>query len=129
MAWMGCLHLNKNDMKLVNDGITRHVIVTRKYAIKFPRLNYGWYKFIAGILANLSEKSTWEVCHHESLCPVLWGWAGFILIMPRVQVDCSCDEIRASMEIRECDDFHEANYGRLNGKIVCIDYATSKIFN
>lgn len=36
-------------------GITRCVMITRKYAIKVPRIRYGWFKFIAGVYANLSE--------------------------------------------------------------------------
>ena len=116
-------------MKLINEGITRHVILTKKYAIKFPRLNYGWYKFISGILCNLSESATWKACHYEKLCPILWSWGGFIIIMPKVEMNCSVDEIKSEIEIHEYDDFHEGNYGRLNGKIVQIDYPTIKIFN
>lgn len=109
-------------MRLVRTGITRGVLVTRRYAIKFPRIRYGWKKFIEGINCNLSENEVWNVTRSEYLCPVLFHWAGFILVMPKVEILKKEEEIPSIHLSEPGSDPSSNNYGVHNGKIVCIDY-------
>jgi hypothetical protein len=118
-------------MKISKGGVTRMVFLIGNYAIKIPRLNYGWEKFIAGIYSNLSEYDCWRWTKCEYLCPVLFSFGGFILVMPKVDVfpetEDAWSEIDKAIPMDDRDDHKPNNYGRLNGKIVCIDYPYWKI--
>lgn len=111
---------------LLHGGVTRIVVLTSKYAIKLPTVMYGWKMFLYGMLGNMNER-TWS--GQKGLCPVLWSvlW-GFCNIMPRCEAltddefarlvpehwgkGCALPEV----EIKTC------SFGRLQGKIVAIDY-------
>lgn len=70
-------------MKLINTGVTRHVILIGDYAVKIPRLNYGWRNFLQGLLCNMQEASFGKM-NDKRMCPVLFSInGGFLLIMPR----------------------------------------------
>lgn len=43
-------------MRLVRTGITREVVLTRRWAFKIPTARYGVKGFMRGCLANLSEQ-------------------------------------------------------------------------
>lgn len=97
-------------------GCTRIVLLTKKYAIKFPNFTYSWYHFLKGLLANVSENETWKYTKYRELepyahlaspfgkyesysdllCPVKWcSWGGWILVMEKA--DC----LRHENEIRQ----------------------------
>lgn len=84
--------------------------------------------FIQGMFSNLSEHECWNVSKNEYLCPVLFSFGGWFLIMPRVTTDLTMKDIEAELPAEEPgEDRHWKNYGRLNGKIVCIDYPYHRI--
>ena len=65
---------------MIRWGANRVVVLTRRYAIKLPRLRCFRY----GRLNNLNE---WRWQHEDRhYCPVLWcAPFGLLSIMPRVQ--------------------------------------------
>ena len=74
-------------------GITRTVFLVGHLAIKVPQHNYGWEKFLRGLLANLQEK-LWGRGYDERLCPVLWASpGGWIIVMRRVDRICLEGEV------------------------------------
>ena len=126
-------------MKILwHDGVTRTVILTRRWAIKLPSLVYGWKMFLCGFLANMQEIA-WSG-HDDRLCPVKYALpGGLLIIMPRCQrlsddefinevlpdwgqqVDKDTglplpDSVELPVEMKSC------SFGRLNGKIVALDY-------
>ncbi len=114
-------------MKIVMSGITRIVILTQNYAIKLPRVNYGWMKFVEGIYCNLSEAKNWKWDNqNERLCPTLFSFAGLINVMPRVKICTSEQEIK-EIPNNEWTDWKPDNYGYYKGKLVCIDYPWRRI--
>jgi len=65
-------------------GATRWVILTKKYAWKFPSF-HSWKLFLCGLLSNMSEV-VWNRIQHPSLCPIQWSvWGGFLNVMPRIE--------------------------------------------
>jgi hypothetical protein len=114
-------------MRFNRQGVTRIVLLTKNYAIKFPRVNYGWKKFIEGICCNLSENECWTVSKSEWLCPVLFSWAGFVLVMPRLEILKDDNDIPEIHLGSEGSDIHACNYGYYKDKIVCVDYPYHRI--
>lgn len=116
-------------------GITREVILTRRYAIKVPKLIYGWHKFLCGLLANMQEvefgaSRNIDGDHMEGLCPVLFFLpGGWLLVMPRVElltdVEWSAFDAKAFCEREHYTipaEFKQDSFGKLRGQIVAIDY-------
>lgn len=111
-------------------GTTRKVFIIKDKAYKIPYITRGWYTFIYGIMCNLNEKRTWrwnsgkyESGYSHLLCPVLWcSWFGLCLVMPRVE-HLTKDPDYGLFKHFEGDD-KRPNYGKLNGVIVKIDYAS-----
>jgi hypothetical protein len=112
---------------LVTTGRNRFVVLTKRYAVKFPALR-SWRDFLFGLLNNLNERQA----HREDpahRCPVLFvAPGGFLLVMPRVK-ELTEDEFRLHGPAKR---FHDRRYqpeakpdswGRsANGEIVAIDY-------
>lgn len=75
-------------MKLNNDGITRHVILVGRWAVKVPRLNYGWQKFLYGLLSNMQEAAFGKRSDMmEGICPTYFSFpGGFLNIQPRCDI-------------------------------------------
>lgn len=113
-------------MRINRNGITRIVLLTKNYAIKLPRWNYGWMKFIEGIYSNLSEQQCWKATQSEHLCPVLYCFGGFLSIMPRVEI-CETEEEIKTIPNEEGEDRKPDNYGIYKGKVVCVDYPYHRI--
>jgi len=66
-------------------GCTRHVLLVGRYAIKIPRLNYGWQLFLKGMLGNIQEV-LFSSMNDKRMCPVLFSLpGGFLLVMPRCE--------------------------------------------
>ncbi len=115
----------------VRRGITRTVVLTRRWAIKLPSLRaHGLgprgvlWSLTRGIQANLSEA---EWSGTPGTCPVRWTLFGVINVYPR------CGEVRALPSEQELADIgflgpidrKPPNLGYLNGKLVWIDYDMS----
>lgn len=125
-------------MIIIRCGITRTVILTKRYAIKIPTgrgtcIGRGFRQRLSGvaqgILANQSE-FTWYT--YESfqgkVAPVLRSWLGGI-----IQVYPRCEPLPPSYESwswpdplitldPDPGDHKIDNYGILDGRIVMIDY-------
>lgn len=121
-------------------GITRTVIITRRYAIKIPSFRtYGdgfagmLWSVCRGILANQSEAMWWKHSPPDTpLCPVLRSWLGCLInVYPR----CRPFEVSAERELEmhnrewfpvemdpQASDNKPENYGWLNGRVVLLDY-------
>lgn len=127
-------------MKLIKTGITRLVILTKRYAIKFPRFDYGWRLFIEGIRANLNEREFYEIANIPDnqltkalphICPILWSsWGAWIIVMPRcsplILTDIKTRDVFLVLE-KLVGDHKDDNYGILNGKVVMFDYGSTNI--
>jgi hypothetical protein len=130
-------------MKINNNGVTRIVFVFKHVVVKVPK-PFVWSHFLRGILSNINEDNTWkwntgkfEKGTSYLLCPVIWrSVGGWILIMKRAQpiaekfdkifkgdgtvihVKLNCDE---HIKYFPGDDT-VSNYGKLDGRLVKIDY-------
>lgn len=122
-------------------GTMRRVWLTRRYAIKFPRIRFATFRdeiregtFLEGFRANQQERQRWLGSRDRRLCPVLWGDPlGFFLVMPlaRPLTDAEFVELEwryvnegalaAPLRFYH-DDFKRANYGVVDGEIVRFDY-------
>lgn len=107
-------------MKLVR-GITRNVILTRRYAVKIPTFR-SWKLFLHGLLANMQEREWWST-KDGRLCPVLWSIpGGWCVVMPRVQI---CDsEVNYEAFDGLPVDPKPCNFGYFRGRIVLVDYGS-----
>jgi hypothetical protein len=73
------------DMKFLDNGVTRIVILAGPWAFKIARFNYSWPNFLRGLLGNMQERDFWTTKWPE-LCPVLWAsWGGFLNIQKRAR--------------------------------------------
>ncbi|QKW15395.1 hypothetical protein [Verrucosispora sp. NA02020] len=125
-------------MPTVHRGITRTVVLTRRYAVKVPSLRghaegglRGRLAGLAhGLLANQSERQ-WS--GYEPwvglVAPVLWSWLGGVVqVYPRCEplpVTCRHEYVGdESLPVLDPDpgDHKADNYGLLDGRIVRIDY-------
>lgn len=67
----------------VKKGACRAVLLTAKYAFKFPRFN-SWQGFLWGLLSNRQE-AVFSKTKDPRLCPVLFCLPlGFLVVMPRL---------------------------------------------
>jgi hypothetical protein len=67
-------------------GVTRHVILLGPWALKIPRINYGWSMFLRGLLGNMQE-AVWGRCGWDGFCPVVFAIpGGFLTVQRRVRV-------------------------------------------
>lgn len=123
-------------MKLSRRGITRLVILTKKYAIKFPRFDFGWRLFIEGIRANLNEREFWMIAnipgnelHDRALphiCPIIWSSPmAWIIVMPR------CENVGLfgcpTQLVGLVGDLKSDNCGWYDGRVVMFDYGSTNI--
>jgi len=130
-------------MKVSRRGVTRIVLLTKNYAIKFPRFDYGWRLFIEGIRANLNEREIWMIANipdndlttiKQYLCPIIWtSWGAWIVVMKRAnpiptqrvwthRLNTIIDIVRQYI-----GDQKDDNYGTLNGDIVMFDYGCTNV--
>ena len=110
-------------------GVTREVLLTRCYAIKIPKLIYGWHKFLCGLLANMQE-ATFSRAGFPELCPVVFAFpGGWLLVMRRAELlsDAEWCAFNAEVFCTTPDyiipaEFKQDSFGKLDGRIVAIDY-------
>ncbi|MDP3740344.1 MAG: hypothetical protein Q8R02_23355 [Hyphomonadaceae bacterium] len=110
-------------------GITREVILIGRYAIKVPRIVYGWRMFLCGLLANMQEREFARAGWPE-LCPVTFSIpGGWLVVMRRARplTPAEWSDFRP-YDFCNLDDRvipAEAKYdsfGVLDGSIVAVDY-------
>lgn len=124
-------------MKVNRTGGTRVVLITKKYAIKFPRFN-SWKAFVQGMLSNMTE-GQWKGYDNKHLCPIAYSNRfGLMVVMHRAEPvedeelfnsnlqklydDVDSDEYRTlDRDFFEYDAFPK-NFGYYKGKLVKIDY-------
>lgn len=110
-------------------GITREVFLYRDYAIKIPKLIYGWQKFLCGLLANMQE-TMFGRCGWPEVCPVLFAIpGGWLIVMRRCRplTDEEWEGFDAEAFVNGQDYMIPAetkrdSFGVLDGKIVALDY-------
>lgn len=124
-------------MKVNRTGGTRVVLITKKYAIKFPRFN-SWKAFVQGMLSNMTE-GQWKGFGNEHLCPIAYSNRfGLMVVMHKAEsvedeelfnrdLQKLCDDVDNDEDRTLDRDFFEydafpKNFGYYKGKLVKIDY-------
>lgn len=110
-------------------GITREVILIGRYAIKIPKLIYGWQKFLCGLLANMQE-AQFAATRWPELCPVVFSIpGGWLIVMRRAEMlnDAEWAEFDPVAFVNGSDYIVPAetkrdSFGMLDGRIVAVDY-------
>lgn len=111
------------------DGVTREVLLVGSWAVKLPKLTYGWRLFLQGLLANMQERQ-FAAAKWPELCPVIWGLpGGWLLVMRRAEPMTDAEWTKFDPE-RFCDrrdyrvpaEHKRDSFGKLNGRIVVVDY-------
>lgn len=115
----------------MHKGATRWVFLTKRYAIKIPGLS-SWSQFLTGLLANMQEcvfsKAGWP-----ELCPVIFSIrGGWLVVMPRATPLSYTSWVSFDYESFTTDhpdydvpvENKRSSFGRLNGRIVAIDYGS-----
>lgn len=119
-------------MKLNTRGVTRFVILTKRYAIKLPRFwwhgGFRWQMFMFGLLGNMQERD-FATTGWPELCPIRWSLpGGWLVVMRRaapLEIDLTDDEYRAFVDH---EDYHVPvehkadSFGWLDGRLVAVDY-------
>ena len=115
-------------MEINHNGVTRMVILTKRYAFKIP-VPYDYRRCLQGLLSNMQEvrfsKAKWP-----ELCPVLFHLPlGLLVVMPRVRVmtEEEFDKFDFAGFVHQYDYYVPSeskpdSFGWLDGKIVTIDY-------
>lgn len=112
-------------------GITRTVVLIGPLALKFPSHRHRFRYFRQGMTANRLERLTWlrftfwQFSASERMCPSLWcSPMGLVLVQRRVK---PLDRVPLPEELchiwRWSTDHKRENYGVLDGRVVCVDYA------
>lgn len=119
-------------MKL-EGGITRRVLLVGSYAIKVPRLRFGWSKLLYGLLSNMTEARFTCLADQFRLCPTVFSVPGGFLNVQRrceplsdeewEQTRLNHDDVhgRGDWQGMACD-FKRDNFGTLNGRVVLLDF-------
>jgi len=109
-------------------GITREVFLIGRWAIKVPRVVYGWRMFLCGLLANMQEREFSRAGWPE-LCPVLWSLpGGWLVVMPRCRPlndfewACFISESFTTGERIVPVEHKRDSFGVLDNRIVAVDY-------
>lgn len=113
------------------NGVTREVLLVGDYAIKIPKLIYGWRYFLQGLMANMQEldfsKTGWP-----ELCPIVFAIpGGWLTVMRRARVMTEAEWLKFDADrfcnngahIIPAEPKHDS-FGWLHGKVVAIDYGS-----
>lgn len=120
-------------MKINKKGITRIVFIFNKIVIKIPNYSYQHSHFLQGCLDNWNERKYtkyWKNCKdcdlYDKIAPTYFcSWFGLF----QIQAKCEPKLENLTMSEREIykvlcgTDIKKENFGYLNNKLVCIDYA------
>lgn len=119
-------------MEIIRSGSTRTVLLTKKYAFKFPTF-HSWESFLKGLTGNLQERKWKGVTDDYHLCPLLYSNRfGLLNIMPRctpiknrglyiIELTRICIMSPAAEEFYR-RDAKPNNFGILHGRMVKLDY-------
>lgn len=110
-------------------GVTREVFLIGRWAVKVPRMVYGWRMFLCGLLANMQEREFGRLLWPE-LCPVVFSLPGGWLVVMRRARPLSDEEWTAFDPIPFCHQAHRPlpvemkrdSFGWLDGRIIAVDY-------
>lgn len=125
----------------LRSGVTRHVIITARYAFKFPNVRNGWPLFLRGILANLSEQE-WGNYVESTIPPnpvIHAAPLGFCNMYRRAQPfeerldervldedgNMVEDPALDALDFTPWGDKKRSNIGIVGGRLVMIDYDMS----
>lgn len=111
-------------------GVTREVLLVGGYAIKIPKLIYGWRNFLQGLMANMQEVDFSRAGWPE-LCPIVFAVpGGWLTVMRRARVMTESEWVEFDVDtfcngsnIIPAEPKHDS-FGWLDGKIVAIDYGS-----
>lgn len=120
----------------ITRGVTRTVILTKKYAIKVPKLHdskgHRAWTWARGLLANISEYDCTMYANTAyktpQVCPVVKSYLGGIVnVYPRAEPlgtydQQSLDELYDTLEFKTPSDVKPDNLGWWNGHFVWLDY-------
>jgi hypothetical protein len=117
-------------MKLIKSGATRNVLLIGKYALKFPVFSSHKF-FLVGCLHNWQERVFYKAsdmyCINTKhlMCPSIFcSWFGILQIQLRAtQLDRELTNKEINLFSAVCSDIKKENFGLLNNKLICIDYA------
>lgn len=127
----------------IHAGATRTVIVTKRFAWKFPRFYrkgrvFQWSQFLQGMLANLQERY-WARFKYPQLCPIYFADPlGLLVVMPRCEAMSPYTASTRAMPDEDFEVFSSigegegcvpienvvCNFGFLNGQLVSFDYGS-----
>lgn len=119
-------------MKYIGDGVTREVFLTKRYAIKIPKIRYGWKMFLEGLLANMQERE-FSATGWPELCPVVFALpGGWLVVMRRAESLTDAEfrsidpdswgvtsDYRVPVEAKK-----RSSFGKIDGRIVAVDYGS-----
>lgn len=119
----------------VRIGTTRVVVLISRFAVKFPKIDlrhrkYGRRIFLKGLLANLEEKFWYKAyCNSDKVTKVYFtSLFGFVQVSQRAEPltkeEYDCENMESLFKGYPLDNKIE-NFGKINGKIVLVDYADS----
>ncbi len=125
-------------MKLKVNGGTRIVLLTERFALKFPRID-SWRNFVQGMLSNLTE-GQWKGYGNKHLCPIRYSNRfGLLVVMVRArevtdekrfkedlsrlleEEDEGIDPCSLGVDFFEYDGVSK-NFGYIDDRLVKIDY-------
>ncbi len=118
-------------MSINLDGCTRMVLLIGRWAVKIPRLNYGWTFFLRGLLCNMQEVAFSRTGWPE-LCPILWRVpGGFLSVMARARPltdqewhDADIEAFRETPSYKVPVELKRDSFGILGGRLVAVDYGS-----
>lgn len=111
-------------------GVSREVILFGRWAVKLPKLTYGWQLFLCGLLANMQERSLATLGWPE-LCPVAFSLpGGWLVVMRRASPldDATWATFDAAGFCTRPDgtmlavEHKQDSFGLLDGRVVAVDY-------
>jgi len=116
-------------VELDRTGCTRIVLLTKKFAFKFPNFLNGFRMFLYGLLAN-DQECIWYTQKYPQLCPILFRLPlGLLVVMKKVRL--MTDEEFESFDYDSFvvgEDYYvpcekkSNSFGWLDDKPVIIDY-------
>jgi len=119
-------------MTLDRKGVTRLVLVFRRFVIKIPNFSCEHAHFLIGCQANWSERKQWKRWRNfesertSRLCPTLFcSWFGLIQIQSRANI-LPTDNHLSKQQVKDFEtittDIKSSNFGYYKGRLVCVDY-------
>lgn len=109
-------------------GVTRLVFLLGGWAIKIPNFTFCHGHFLEGCRDNWRERVVTkyrlpEFMEKTAPC-VFCAWFGLFSVMKRVEINTEpLTREQKKYFKNQTTDCKPSNFGHLNGKLVCIDYA------